>query len=284
MISKKLRGLAALAVVAVTVSGGGLAMAANATVEVTPGNMQGWAFVVESGAGTGQLASGPAGGLGAGSAHFNLTTSNGGVRLASANSDYVGVRLDDLEELSYSTYQQQTGAQAVALQLAMDYNSTDTSTVYQGRLVYEPYQDLGNAAVVSGVWQTWDALRGGDAKWWMTNNGNFNTLYGTNPCPQASPCTLDQILTLFPNAAIHTDPNHGGVMLKAGAGWPAGWMGSADALTVGVNGNTTTYDFEPTVGPPTSKEQCKNGGWETYNTPRHFNNQGDCVSYVSNGK
>jgi hypothetical protein len=34
--------------------------------------------------------------------------------------------------------------------------------------------------------------------------------------------------------------------------------------------------------PPTSKEQCKNGGWQQW-TPR-FKNQGDCVQYISAGK
>ena len=33
------------------------------------------------------------------------------------------------------------------------------------------------------------------------------------------------------------------------------------------------------IGPPTSKDQCKNGGWQTFNNPT-FKNQGDCVSYV----
>jgi hypothetical protein len=32
---------------------------------------------------------------------------------------------------------------------------------------------------------------------------------------------------------------------------------------------------------PTSKDQCKNGGW--LNFPQ-FKNQGDCVSFVENGK
>lgn len=40
----------------------------------------------------------------------------------------------------------------------------------------------------------------------------------------------------------------------------------------------------PVVGPPTNKDQCKNGGWMTFNTPRTFKNQGDCVSYTNNGK
>ena len=31
---------------------------------------------------------------------------------------------------------------------------------------------------------------------------------------------------------------------------------------------------------PTSKDQCKNGGWQAYGV---FKNQGDCVSYVASG-
>lgn len=38
------------------------------------------------------------------------------------------------------------------------------------------------------------------------------------------------------------------------------------------------------VGPPTSKDQCKNGGWMTFNYPRAFNNQGDCIQFVNTGK
>jgi hypothetical protein len=32
---------------------------------------------------------------------------------------------------------------------------------------------------------------------------------------------------------------------------------------------------------PTSKDQCKNGGWKDFGTT--FKNQGDCVSFVATG-
>jgi quercetin dioxygenase-like cupin family protein len=35
---------------------------------------------------------------------------------------------------------------------------------------------------------------------------------------------------------------------------------------------------------PTSVEQCKNGAWANFSTPRSFKNQGDCVSSVKSGK
>ena len=44
----------------------------------------------------------------------------------------------------------------------------------------------------------------------------------------------------------------------------------------------TEGDFEVVDGQPspTSKEQCKNGGWRRYGT---FKTQGDCVSFVATG-
>lgn len=38
------------------------------------------------------------------------------------------------------------------------------------------------------------------------------------------------------------------------------------------------------VGPPTDKDECKNGGWSTFNFPRTFSNQGDCIQFVNTGK
>jgi hypothetical protein len=34
---------------------------------------------------------------------------------------------------------------------------------------------------------------------------------------------------------------------------------------------------------PTSKDQCKNGGWQTFTNPS-FKNQGDCIQFVNSGK
>jgi nitrous oxidase accessory protein NosD len=50
--------------------------------------------------------------------------------------------------------------------------------------------------------------------------------------------------------------------------------------------NIDHYPLVPRVhhGPPTNKEQCKNGGWRQFDTPRTFKNQGDCVSFVQTGR
>ena len=39
----------------------------------------------------------------------------------------------------------------------------------------------------------------------------------------------------------------------------------------------------PRCGPPTDKDQCKDGGWVNFNLPRSFDSQGDCVSFVETG-
>jgi hypothetical protein len=62
----------------------------------------------------------------------------------------------------------------------------------------------------------------------------------------------------------------------------AGLDGYYDKVVVSTTGGSTTYDFEPVLT-PTSKDQCKNGGWMNFNTPV-FKNQGDCVRYANTGK
>jgi uncharacterized repeat protein (TIGR03803 family) len=52
----------------------------------------------------------------------------------------------------------------------------------------------------------------------------------------------------------------------------------------GTNNLGTIFSLDVGVGPPTNKDQCKDGGWKTFTTPRKFKNQGDCVSFVNTGK
>lgn len=48
--------------------------------------------------------------------------------------------------------------------------------------------------------------------------------------------------------------------------------------------NNTTYTYEPQT--PTSKDDCKNGGWQNLQRSDFstFKNQGDCIQYVNTGK
>lgn len=247
-----------------------------ATTVVHPGDTDGWTFLQETPTGSGQFVDGPATPpAGEGSAEFTVD-STGGVVLA--KEGYQGVRFDDITTLEYSTYRQSGGdALAVALQLNIDNDVTDADNAWKGRLVYEPYH---TETVLSNTWQTWNALEG---EWWGTG-----ALIAA-ACPQSNPCTTSELLTHFPNLGVHN--TLGAVVLKAGGSWAGGFVGNADALTIGVNGEDTTYDFElqePEVSPtptpvpqgPMTKDDCKDGGWKNYPT-FGFKNQGQCIKYVN---
>jgi hypothetical protein len=246
-----------------------LSYATGATV-VYPSNTHGWNFTQEDYAtGTGSFVEGPGTTpLGTGSAEFTVDSTG---RELLYNTNYAGTRLDQITSLKYSTYSQTpTTVFAPSLQFDVDYNLNDTNTAWQGRLVYEPYM---SGTVTSGVWQTWNPLNG---VWWATKAP------GSTLCPQSNPCTWSQILTAFPDAGIGVNNGVDKVSFKVGGPWTGGYTGNVDAFTIGINNTNTIYDFEShlIIGPPTSKDQCKSNGWETFNNPS-FRNQGQCVSYFN---
>lgn len=243
---------------------------ASSTVVVSPTTPNGWAFFDDNGnGGSGSFVVGPpVPPAGVGSAQLQVTAANQGFALGSAILG--GTKFADLTTVEYSTYRQTVDAGnnlAIALQFNFDADVTDANNTFQGRLVFEPYQTFPGA-VTQGVWQTWNALAG---KWWRTRSG---------PCPQSNPCTMAEVIANWPNGGVRAG---GGVILKAGSGW-ATFTGNTDKLTIGVNGTSTTYDFEPFIT-PSDKDSCKDGGWRNLSRAdgTSFKNQGDCVSYTNTG-
>jgi hypothetical protein len=64
---------------------------------------------------------------------------------------------------------------------------------------------------------------------------------------------------------------------------PSGTISSVDVLidvqgTADLSNITFNGQVQP-LGAPTSKDQCKRGGWKTFTSPS-FKNQGQCVSWV----
>jgi hypothetical protein len=66
-----------------------------------------------------------------------------------------------------------------------------------------------------------------------------------------------------------------------------------DTCDVDSNPGATDFDndgivdsssCDTEIGPPTTKDQCKDGGWMLFTTPRRFKNQGDCLQFVNKGK
>lgn len=159
-----------------------------------------------------------------------------------ATQKYQGVRLADLESLSYATYVTSgSGFTAIAFQINYDPDLSDTSSPkpWYGRLVYEPYR---NGTVNTGAWQTWDMLNSGSAVWWASANSASPV---DDVCGQSSPCTLSTILTNWPNIGIRSDSSSA-ILFKAGGGWSGGFDGNVDNLVVKRTGQEVDiYDFEP---------------------------------------
>jgi hypothetical protein len=199
--------------------------------------------------------------LGTGS--LQLTTNTSSEKVFLFNYDHIGTSLADVEDIAYSTYRQAGSAQQVtALNLQVDYNGDAPGGFTT--LVFEPVYNTDQGSVVNDEWQDWTA--DGTGRWWSTQPINGQCSGAVATCFR----TWDQIVANNPDAVIL-----GGVGVNQGSGNP-GLVANADAFTF----DETTYDFELDPAPPTSKDQCKNGGWETF-TGQSFKNQGDCVSYVA---
>ena len=286
--------VAAIAVGAATLFlGNSPARAVDTTVVVTPADLgNGWYTADTRAAGTGTFENGPATPpLGTGSFELSTPGPTGAAKVQLFTDEYDGVALANITALGYSTYRDpaSTGfvATVASLNLRVDITGDGNPDRY---FVYEPYQDQGNTAVQTGAWQSWDAYRGGAAKWW-SNNATPLT------CDQNNPCTWSNLLLTYPGATIQegincgpggvTAPCPGSLGVNQGSSNPD-IISNVDALSVGVNGTTTTYNFELTPPPPPtppSKDACKKGGWANYtdDAGRPFANQGDCVSYFATG-
>ena len=171
-----------------------------------------------------------------------------------------GTPLTDVDTLGYWTYQHQASSPvgAASFQLQVETGCGFTT------LVYEPYW---NGAVLNGEWQQWDVDEG---LFWSSRTvtcGTSTIVAGAGGPPLY---TLDTVVALFPNATVQ------GIGVNVGTFNP-----EYVVATDGVEFNDTIYDFE-TGTRPSSKDECKNGGWQTFDDPA-FKNQGECVSFVAAG-
>jgi hypothetical protein len=204
----------------------------------------GWGFVDDnSNGGTGVLVNGPATPpSGTGSAQISLSASNQGYLFGTAEFDaHGGTNLSDITSLGYSTYQPvtNTGSNALSLQFPVDYDTTDSTTSYQGRVTFEP---SSTGAVTNGVWQTWNPLTQGT--WWQTGTPKIAKVTGAIFCTQAIPCSWSALVAHYPRAAINPTDGFPAIVFKAGSGWAVPFTGAVDNFAFGVSGNTTVYDFE----------------------------------------
>lgn len=174
--------------------------------------------------------------------------------------------LSGVTELSYYAKQVSGPIHAdPSYQLAVDLNGAATGGFTT--FVYEPYQ---NGVITPGAWQQWDVDAG---QMWSSRSFTEGTCAVVAGGGGAPFYTLADLQSTCPNAVVV------GFGVNIGSNNP-----SYDVYADGVVFNGTTYDFEAEYTPaptgPVSKDDCKNGGWESFTNPS-FKNQGQCVSSVN---
>lgn len=244
-MGRRSRGLVALAIGALAI--GALAAPAGAsTTTVGALSVKGW-FGLNEGpngsVGTTTLLTGP-GTPPAGIGSAQLTVDSTG-RAALGTNAFAGTKLSTISALSYATYAPVANLNRQAnVSFDVDFDATDASTAYQGRLTF-----VRSTPVPANTWTSVDALT--DGTWFASQPPSGGA------CTQSSPCTWSQVLTAYPNAGIRNDSVFKGAMLlRLGGPIPGGATVDVDDFSITRPSGTSEVDFEPgasvtpSVGPP----------------------------------
>jgi hypothetical protein len=197
---------------------------------------------------------------GTGSYRFEIG-SNGDTYRTLRSRLLTGKRLTDLTTLTYWTYVSAfgSGGQAPYIDLRVDLNGNGTA---DDTLTFEPIYQTGTysgdtvpnqGTVALNTWQSWNAVAGG---WWSENAGNSGP----------------PLVTLAHYATDHSGARIVAIRLAAGCGgaaW-ANFVGYVDKVTIGVDGMSRTFDFEPGTGPNRQSQKvtiCHKG--HTIKVDRH---------------
>lgn len=223
---------------------------------VTPVNTRGWSTADTRPGGVVAFAQDATAPRGSGA--LQLTTS----ATTAAKAQYLHettTPLADVTNLSYYTKQNSAsfvGGDASYQLIVLLCGTTGFTT-----FVFEPYE---NGVVTPGLWQSWDVVAG---QMWSSRSvtcGSSSVIAGGGGPPFY---TLAGLQALFPNAEVI------GFGVNIGTFNPA-YNVESDL----VRFNDTTYDFE-VFSTPDDKDECKKGGWSTFNPPSGpYKNQGQCVS------
>jgi hypothetical protein len=155
-------------------------------------------------------------------------------------------------------------------------------TWYGDRYGAEPYFSM-NLNAPAHTWNQWSSDAGDNQlRFYESTAGAPGANFGTYSDPtwstfKASPALSGHARASEPVLFIS---------LQTGSDWTAGFTGKLDGLRIELtDGSVTNVNFEPYVVAD-SRDTCKKDGWKTLHRAdgSAFKNQGDCVSYVNNGK
>jgi hypothetical protein len=239
------------------------------TLVVTSVNTRGWKSNTGSG-GTLAIVSDPDPTSPALSGSLKLTTNNT-VDAYATYSHATETPIADVSELSYWAKQNLAsfadGNAAYFLRVCLDPLTSPVTdqnplgcTGYTS-FIYEPYWNMSGGM---SAWREYDVDAG---QMWSSRSYSSGTCTVTAGAGGPPLYTLGAIQTACPNAVV--------VEFGVNIGT---YNPSYDISVDLVKFNNTTYDFE-VYSTPTTAEDCKKGGWSTFNPPAgQFKNQGQCVS------
>lgn len=180
--------------------------------------------------------------LGIGSLRLQTAPGKGDGSAQLRNTNYAGVKLSDLNNLTYWAYSAvNNGQQFPYLTLAVSYSipSPGTDTLFFEPPYQQPFTgnpscpDQGPTVMIT--WQKWDAR---DGCWW-DNNAELGSggLLGVQP--------LSVFISSHSDGAIYNPSGIGGVRVAVGfASSTDNFDGNVDALTIAHTTTKTIYNFE----------------------------------------
>ena len=156
----------------------------------------------------------------------------------------LGLPLDQIFQLTYDTYG--ASSERPNFFFNVDYDLTDASQVWQGRMVWVPSLP-GCATLVNNTWQTLNPLALRDAAcWFQTGSPVVDGVAGAPLYPlNGAAGSWNQLMAAYPEAGVHA--TYGAIGFKVGSGSSAMTV-SLDKLVIGYNNGAdrfATYDFEP---------------------------------------
>ncbi len=257
-LHKRFGALAVLAVSVLVFAG----VAVAATVVVTQNSPEWFEQTAAGGDVEFTEAYGAPTGLGEGAVELTTTADNAS-RAGLFTLEHAGTPLSGVTTLGYWTYQAEGPVHAdPSYQLQIDSNGIETAGGFT-TLVFEPYWNVAQQPIVPDTWQHWDVDAG---LLWSSRTVPECGLVATPGGPPTY--TLAAVRTACPNAVV--------VAIGANIGtFNPSYVVAFD----GIEFNDTVYDFE--LGRrPSSKDDCKDGGWTTFDDPA-FKNQGECVAFAN---
>ncbi|HLI74028.1 MAG TPA: hypothetical protein VKU86_09135 [Acidimicrobiales bacterium] len=167
---------------------------------------------------------------GTGSAELQVDSTG---RASLGTNAFKGTPLSQITGMDYWGFVVGGTTNQLVLEFDVTYDTTQSSTAYQGRLVFVP-----STPPPADAWRHLNALT--DGTWYASRAP------GDASCSQSTPCSWSTVLSDFPHAAIRNDPiEQGALLLRLGGPITGGATAYVDDLTVATTTTTTTTDFEP---------------------------------------